>query len=33
MTSLLPAYYHQYMIDGLNVTYQDRFGELFCTSP
>ena len=32
-TSILPDYYHQSMIDGLNVTYQDRFGELFCSSP
>jgi hypothetical protein len=31
-TPFQEGYYHRAMIDGLNVTFQDRHGELFCTS-
>ncbi|MCU1504014.1 MAG: hypothetical protein JWM12_3368, partial [Ilumatobacteraceae bacterium] len=29
-TFFLPDYYHQYMVDGLDATYEDHFGERFC---
>ena len=31
-TPFLPDGYHRMMVDGLNVTWQDRHGELFCSS-
>ena len=32
-TPFLPVYYHRFMVDGLNETYQDHFDELFCSEP
>ncbi|MEO5900702.1 MAG: hypothetical protein ABIR68_11325 [Ilumatobacteraceae bacterium] len=32
-TRILPDYYHQDMIDGLNATFRDHFDELFCSEP
>jgi hypothetical protein len=32
VTSILPAYYHEYMVNGLDATYQDHFGERFCNA-
>ncbi len=31
-TFYLPAYYHQFMVHGLDTTYQDHFGERFCAA-
>lgn len=32
-TPFLPEYYHRFMVDGLNETYQGHFDELFCNDP
>jgi hypothetical protein len=32
-TRILPDYYHQFMIEGLNATFRDHFDELFCSEP